>query len=175
MQRRQYLAGLGLALAVPAAGCSAPADSTPTPGGQRLTVSFSNESDRTLVFTAAVVEAGLGGVRIIYRDDSERTFPDADTVDDVPADAWNGAVTFEPLGPHQRRQFRSTAGSGLGVEFEPVPFGSTVVTTVAAPNTEQSIRSVGAGTCGEAAAAEVSVQVDAEGRVHLHTTCKSET
>lgn len=174
MQRRQYLAGLGLSLAVPTAGCTAPADPTPTPGRQRLSVSFSNGSGRPLVFTAAVVEAGLDGVRITYRDGSERTFDDADTIDDVPADAWDGAVTFEPLGEHQRRQFRSTERSGIGIEFEPVAFGSTVVTTVAAPDAAQSIRSVGAGTCGEAAAGELSVRVDGEGRVHLRTTCGSE-
>ncbi len=174
MQRRQYLAGIGLSLAVPAAGCTAPTDPTPTPGRQRLSVSFSNDSGRTLVFTAAVVEAGLGGVRISYRDGGERTFADAERIDELPADAWDGAVTFEPLGEHQRRQFRSTEGSGIGIEFEPVAFGSTVVTTVAAPETEQSIRSVGAGTCGEAAAGELSVRVDGEGRVHLQTTCRSD-
>jgi len=171
MYRREYLAAVGVSLAVPAAGCAVPTDSTT--GDQRLNVEFTNESDTTLVFTAAVVEDGLGGIRISYRDGGERTFEDVETLDDLPADAWDGAVTFEPVGPHQRRQFRSTGGSGLGVEFDPVAFGSTVVTTVAAPNAEQSMRSVGAGTCGDADEAEFAVSVDREGRVHLQTSCGS--
>lgn len=173
MRRRQYLAALSLAT-VAAAGCTAPGESTETPPPQSVSVNFSNESGRTLVFTAAVVEDGLGGVRITYRDDSETTYESAQTVDDLPAEAWDGAVTFTPLADHQRRRFRSTDGSGAGIQFDPVSYGSTVVTTVADPNREDSMLSLGAGTCGEVDEAHVDVRVDAEGMVHLASTCADE-
>lgn len=170
MRRRQYLSALSLAT-VTAAGCTSPGESTETAAPQSVSVNFSNESGRTIVFTAAVVEDGLGGVRISYRDDSQTTYEDAETIDDLPADAWDGAVTFTPLSDHQRRQFRSTDGSGTGIQFDPVGYGATVVTTVADPNRENSMLNVGAGTCGEVDEAHVDVRVDAEGAVHLATTC----
>jgi len=174
MQRRQFLAAAGLSLATSVAGCSVPGDGTETPAGQRVSVNFSNEGDRTLVFTAAVVVDGLGGVELTYADDETETFPDAETIDDVPADAWERAVTFTPLADAQRRRFRSTGGSGTGIEFERTDFGSTVVTTVAAPQADPPMQGVGAGSCGDAEAAEIEVRVDSEGLLHQSTHCTSE-
>jgi hypothetical protein len=171
MDRRQFLAAAGLSLAIPAAGCSAPGDPTGTPAPQRVTVTFTNDSSRTLVFTAAVMAAGFGGVELTDADGGTETFPDAETVDDVPAEAWERAVTFTPLSDVQRRQFRSTGGSGVGIEFEPMPYGSTVVTALADPNAQPPMRSTGAGTCGEAEEAAIRVTVDVDGLVHQSTTC----
>jgi hypothetical protein len=171
MNRRQLLAAAGLAVAVPAAGCTAPTDDTETPGPQRVTVRFSNDSGRTLVFTAVAMADGFGGLELTYADDETETFPDAETVDDVPAQAWEQAVTFTPLGDAQRREFRSTAGSGTGIEFEPMPYGTTVVTAVADPAAELPMLSIGSGTCGTVEAASVEVAVDAEGLVHQSTAC----
>ncbi|WP_435117322.1 hypothetical protein [Halolamina sp. C58] len=171
MNRRQLLAAAGLAVAVPVAGCTAPTDGTETPGSQRVTVNFRNESDRTLVFTAAAMAAGFDGVELTYADDETESFPDAETVDDVPARAWEQAVTFTPLGDAQRREFRSTAGSGTGIEFEPTPYGTTVVTAVADPDAELPMLSIGSGTCGTAEEASVEVAVDAAGLVHQSTAC----
>lgn len=170
MDRRQYLAAAALSLSVPAAGCTAPGE-TETPGPQRVTVNFRNESGRTLVFTAAVTAEGFGGVELTYADDETETFPDAETVDDVPAGAWEQAVTFTPLGDAQRREFRSTEGSGTGIEFDAMPYGSTVVTAVAAPSDELPMRSIGSGTCGQSEEAAFELSVDAAGLVHQTTNC----
>ncbi|MFD1525452.1 hypothetical protein [Halolamina salina] len=171
MERRQFLAAAGLSLAVPTAGCTAPGNATETPAPQRVTVSFSNDSDRALVFTAAAIAAGFGGVELTYADSETETFPDAETVADEPTQAWEQAVTFTPLGDAQRRQFRSTAGSGTGIEFEPMPYGSTVVTAVADPIAESPMWSIGSGTCGAVKEASFEVAVDAAGIVHRSTTC----
>ncbi|QKY21250.1 hypothetical protein B4589_013030 [Halolamina sp. CBA1230] len=171
MDRRQFLVVAGLSLAVSVAGCTAPAEDTETPGPQRVTVDFRNESGRTLVFTAAVMAEGFGGVELTYADDETETFPDAGTVDDIPAQAWEQAVTFTPLGDAQRREFRSTDGSGTGIQFEPVPYGSTVVTAVAAPEDELPMWSIGSGTCGGSEEAAFELSVDAEGLVHQSTNC----
>jgi hypothetical protein len=171
MDRRQFLAAAGLSLAVPVAGCSAPGDGTETAAPQRVTVNFTNDGSRTLVFTAAVMAEGFGGVELTGPDGGTEAFPDAETVDDVPGEAWEQAVTFRPLGDAQRRQFRSTDGSGIGIEFEPMPYGSTVVTTLADPNAAPPMRSTGAGTCGRAEEAAVRVAVDPDGLVHQSTTC----
>lgn len=172
MNRRRVLAALGVGLVPAVAGCSA-GDSTPTPTGRTVTVTFQNESDWTLVFTAAAVPDGMGGVTIEYRDESERTLEDVQTVDDIPASAWDGAVTFTPGADVPRRQFRSTGGSGMSAEFPDMPAGTTVVTTVARPAVENSMLSLGAGSCGDADVMRAEVAVDASGSVHLHTTCEA--
>lgn len=171
MHRRQFLGAAGLSLTVAAAGCTAPGDATATPAPQRVTVNFANDSDRTLVFTAAAMAEGFGGVELTDADGGTETFPDAETVDDVPTGAWERAVTFTPLADAQRRQFRSTGGSGVGIEFEPMPYGGTVVTTVAEPSADPPMRATGAGTCGDAEEAAIRVTVDADGLVHQSTTC----
>ena len=171
MDRRQFLAVAGASLAAPVAGCTAPGDATATPAPQRVTVNFANESDRTVVFTAAAVAAGLGGVELEYADGGTETFPDAEAVDDVPAASWERAVTFTPLGESQRRQFRSTGGSGIGIEFEPMPYDTTVVTALAEPSADPPMRGTGAGSCGDAEEAAFVVAVDAEGVVHQSTDC----
>ncbi|MFW5948409.1 MAG: hypothetical protein ACOCSD_02285, partial [Halolamina sp.] len=167
MNRRQYLATLSLATAG-LAGCTAPAGSEPT--DQRVAVTFRNDSDRQLLFTAVAVAEGFGGVEL-SGPDGEETFPAAETVDDVPAETWERAVTFRPLGDAQRREFRSTGGSGTGIEFEPMPAGSTVVTTVAAPDAEPPMLSIGSGTRGVAEEAAIEVAVDAAGTVHQSIHC----
>lgn len=172
MNRRHVLAALGVGVATSVAGCSAD-DATPTPTGRTVSVTFQNESDWTLVFTAAAIPDGMGGVTIEYRDGSERTLEDVQTVDDVPASAWDGAVTFTPGADVPRRQFRSTGGSGMGAEFTDVPAGTTVVTTVTRPSVENSMMSLGAGTCGDADVMRTEVAVDATGSVHLHTACET--
>jgi len=171
MDRRQFLTAAGFALAVPVAGCTAPADDTATPGPQRVTVNFRNESGRPLVFTAAVMAEGFGGVELTDADDQTETFPDAETVDDVPAGAWEQAVTFTPLGDAQRREFRSTDGSDTGIEFDAMPYGSTVVTAVADPADELPMWSIGSGSCGQSEQAAFELSVDAEGLVHQSTRC----
>ncbi|WP_053947306.1 hypothetical protein [Halolamina sediminis] len=171
MNRRQFLPATGLAVAVPVAGCAAPTDGTETPGPQRVTVNFRNDGDRRLVFTAAVVAEGFGGVELTYADDETAAFPDAETVDDVPAKAWEQAVTFTPLGDAQRRQFGSTAGSATGMEFQPMPYGSTVVTAVADPDAEPPMLSIGSGSCGQSEEAALELSVDAGGVVHQSTAC----
>lgn len=171
MNRRQFLAAAGLSATVPAAGCTAPGDETATPAPQRVTVNFSNESDRPFVFTAAAMAAGFGGVELTDADGATETFPDAERVDDVPTEAWERAVTFTPLGDAQRRQFRSTGGSGLGAEFEPMPYGSTVVTAVADPSADPPMQGTASGTCCDAEGVEIGVTVDAEGFVHHSTAC----
>ena len=171
MDRRQFLVAAGVSLSIPTAGCSAPGDGTETPGPQRTTVNFSNDGGRTLVFTAAAMVEGLGGIELIDSDGGTETFPDAETVDDVPTEAWEQAVTFTPLGDAQRRQFRSTDGSGIGIEFEPMPYGSTIVTAVADPNADPPMLATGAASCGQAEEAAIRVTVDADGLVHQSTTC----
>ncbi|GAB7094442.1 hypothetical protein JCM30237_15940 [Halolamina litorea] len=171
MQRRQYLSLSGLALTTGLAGCTAPDAAPSTPAEQVVSVTATNDSDRTLVFTVAVVAAGFGGLRLTEPDGEEKTFPDAETVEDVPNEAWERAVTFTPLGPHQRQEFRSTSGSGRGIEFDSAAPGSTVVVTIAAPDETPPLRSISAGACGTAARAEIAVRVDAGGVVSHSTTC----
>jgi hypothetical protein len=172
MNRRRVLAGFGVGLATTGAGCSS-GDATPAPSGGTVTVTFQNESDWTLVFTAAAIPDGMDGVTIEYRDGSERTLEDVQTVDDIPASAWDGAVTFTPGADAPRRQFRSTGRSGMSAEFPNLPAGTTVVTTVTRPSVANSMRSLGAGTCGDADVMRVAVAVDATGSAHLHTTCET--
>ncbi|MEF8800738.1 MAG: hypothetical protein V5A38_05880 [Halolamina sp.] len=113
-------------------------------------MTFQNESDWTLVFTAAAIPDGMDGVSIEYRDGSERTLAD------VP-----------------RRQFRSTGRSGMSVEFTELPAGTTVVTTVTRPSVENSMLSLGAGTCGDAGVMRAEVAVGVTGSVHLQTACET--
>lgn len=175
MFRRQLLAVSGLSLATALAGCSFSLDGrTPTPPveTQEITVNFTNDADRAIRFTAAVVPSGLGGVRIRYRDGSERTVDDAAALADVPADAWDGAVTFAPLADDAIvRRFDSTAGSGVGMTFEEVPRGADVVTAVADPAVEDSMLSVTTSTCGDVDVAQVRVDVGDTGSVDVSTTC----
>jgi hypothetical protein len=174
MLRRQVLGLCGLSLASAFAGCSFTVDAgTPSPSSptQAIAVQFSNETDRVLWFTAVVAPGGFGGLRIRYRDDSERTLDAAEELADVPADAWDGAVTFEALAEDSVvRRFRSTAGSGTGMSFEGMARGSSVVTSVADPTREDSMLSVTAGTCGDSAHATVRVVADGETISH-GTTC----
>jgi hypothetical protein len=176
MRRRTFLAATGTSLTASVAGCSGVGNGTPTatPTGRTTYVNFQNGSDWTLVFTAVAVPEGLGGVTIEYRDGSERTLA-AETVDDIPSDAWDGAVTFYPGNDVPRRQFRSTGGSGTGIEFANTTAGTTVVTTVTRPAVENSMRSLGSGTCGEADSSRFEVAVDADGRVSQQMTCTDES
>lgn len=175
MHRRTFLAATGVGLTAGLAGCSGLGGETPTetPTGRTTAVSFQNGSDWTLVFTAAAVPEGLGGITIEYRDGSERTI-DAETLDDIPPSSWDGATTFYPGNDVPRRQFRSTGGSGTGTEFENTTAGTTVITTVTRPAVEDSMLSLGAGTCGEAETARFEVAVDADGRVRQHMICADE-
>jgi len=173
MHRRTFLAAAGLGLAASVAGCSGNGTPTATPTGRTTYVNFQNGSDWTLVFTAVAVPEGLGGVTIEYRDGSERTI-DAETVDDIPAAAGDGAVTFSPWNDVPRRQFRSTGGSGTGTEFANTTAGTTVVATVTRPAVENSMLALGAGTCGEADTSRFDVAVDADGRVTQQMTCTDE-
>jgi len=176
MNRRRFLTSAGVGLTVGLAGCTDFGSQTPTetPTGRTTHVNFQNGSDWTLVFTAVAAPGGLGGVTIEYRDGNERTFDDAETVDDIPTEAWDGAVTFSPGNDVPRRQFRSTGGSGAGYEFANTTAGTTVVTTVARPEIANSMLSIGAGTCGEAETSRFEVAVDADGRVNQQTTCIDE-
>jgi hypothetical protein len=171
MDRRQFLAAAGLALTVPAAGCSAPDDGTEPPDPQRVTVTFTNDGARTIVFTAAAMAEGLGGVELTDADSGTETLSDAETVDEVPVEAWERAVTFTPLGDAQRREFRSTGRSGVEIEFEPTPYGTTVVTTLVDPNADPPMQATGAGTCDRAEGAAIRVAVDPDGLVHQSTIC----
>lgn len=176
MDRRRFVTAVGLGLSASLAGCSGLGDGTPTatPTGRTTYVNFQNGSDWTVVFTAVAVPAGLGGVTIEYRDGSERTFGDAETVDDVPTAAWDGAVTFFPGNDVPRREFRSTGGSGTGIEFANTTAGTTIITTLARPAVENSMLGLGAGTCGDVDTSRFEVTVDAEGRVSQHVTCTDE-
>jgi hypothetical protein len=175
MDRRSFIAVAGSVLPVGFAGCSGDGTPTETPTGRTTHVTFRNGSDWTLVFTAVAVPEGLGGVTIEYRDGSERTFEDAETVEDVPSRAWDGAVTFYPGTDAPRRPFRSPGDSGTAFRFENTTAGTTVVTTVTRPAVENSMLALGAGTCGEADTARFEVAVDAGGRVSQRTTCTDES
>lgn len=174
MDRRTFLSTAGLGMSTALAGCSQSGEETPTQTGRTTTVSFQNGSDWTLVFTAVVVPEGLGGVTIEYRDGSEQTFEDVETLDDIPTAAWDGAITFHPGNDVPRRQFRSTGGSGTSIEFANTTAGTTVITTVARPTVEDSMRSLGAGTCGDATTARFEIAVDASGQISQQVHCVSE-
>lgn len=176
MDRRRFIAAASACLTAGLAGCSGIGGGTltETPTGRTTFVNFQNGSDWTLVFTAVALPEGLGGVTIEYRDGSERTLENAETVDDVPTEAWDGAVTVFPGNDVARRRFRSTGGSGTGIEFANTTAGTTVITTVARPAVENSMLSIGAGTCGEVDTSRFEVAVDAAGRVSQQMTCTDE-
>ena len=175
------LAGLAVASLLLVAGCAGlgppRSGTTPAPTGADVQVQISNEGDVTHLFTVAVVPDGrFGGVRVEYANDTNRTFPDVQSLDDLPRQATRDAVSIVPLAENATvRRYRLAPGSGVGTTFEDVPRNSTVVDVVSRPSAEDPLRSFGASTCGDAAPTRVDLRVTHNGVIELSTVCGDAT
>lgn len=175
MFRRQALRAFRVTLVASLAGCLSTVDVPGRSATQVVELSFSNNSERVLRLTAAIFRTSLGGVTITYRDGRAETFPDADSLVDIPESAWDGAVTFDPLGDDAVvRRFRSTGGSGFTTTYEELPRGITVVTLVADPSTENSALGVSSETCRNSESASFRISVEVDGEVSVSTACGTE-
>ena len=179
MNRR--LAGVTIAVAslLLLAGCAglgpprSDTTATPAPTGADVQVQLSNGGNATHLFTVAVVPDGrFGGVRVEYANGTNRTFPDAESFDDLPRRATDGAVSLVPLGENVTvRRYRLTPGSGVGTSFESVPRNATVVTVISSPARAEPLRSFGASACADVDVTRIDLRVTANGIVEKHTTC----
>ena len=174
-RRLTAVAVASLFLLAGCAGVGPPrSEDTPAPSGADVRVNVQNEGTATRLFTVAVVPDGrFEGVRVEYRNGTNRTLPNVQSLADLPHEVRQDAVSIVPLNENATvRTYRLTPGSGVGTSFEDVPRNSTVVTVVSAPGRDEPLRSLGASTCGDADLTRIDLRVTPNGNVEMHTTCE---
>jgi len=165
-----------VALLVVLAGCSGlPGSGTPTPTGQELSVTVSNEHDERYVVRLTAVPAGVAGIEVTYENGSTRRFEVA-SVDALPRTALRNATAVDSTGPAGRsREFAVGPDEGVGTTLEGVPANATVVYLVLLEDGRETLRGAGVVRCGpDAESTELVVRIRPDGSLQSSVTCRDD-
>jgi hypothetical protein len=161
-----------VAVTLVVAGCLA----APTDGPARdRVVEFgaSNAAAETylVTFSLAATPHGFAATDV---NNSTTRYPNASSLDEVPEPVVSRAVRVVPLGDDVRTfGLRLRPGDGVGNTVRSLPRDTVVVYTVANPAREEPMRAIGLATCGPGTTdSTVDVRIDADGAVHVDTSCR---
>jgi len=163
-----------VALLVVLAGCSGlPGGGTPTPAGQDLSVTVSNEHDEPYVVRLTAVPAEVAGIEVTYENGSTRRFEVA-SFDALPRTALRNATAVATTGPAGlSREFAVGPGEGVGTTLEGAPANATVVFFVLLEDGRETVRGTGVVRCApDAETTELVVRIRPDGSLHSSVACR---
>jgi hypothetical protein len=162
------LAPLALALLLALAGCNVPETS---PDEDVVSVSLTNEADRTHDVWITIAAEPFEAVEITYRNGSTRRVP-VESLDQLDAGRFDGATNLTILADRvQRQRFALEPDTGIGKTYTDVPADPTVV-YFSRVRGDDAVRNVGVATCGAGpGVTDLRLTVRPDGSYSVETTC----
>ena len=156
--------------AVAAVAVVAPVD---TSNDRTASFGASSADNRTYLVTfslAPVVE----GFAVMDANNSTTRYPEASSLDGVPAAAVARAVRVVPLGDDVRTfGFRLRPGEGVGNTVSSLPRDVVLVYTVANPALDEPMRTVGVDACGPGTTeSDLDVRINPGGHINTSSVCR---
>ncbi|WP_336001998.1 hypothetical protein [Halorientalis halophila] len=169
MSRRPLACALLFALALLAAGCTAPAEDPAT--GTNVSVSVTNEHASAQEVRIAVVTGEYDGIDLTYRNGSTRRVVGSN-VSAIPPAALANVTDFAVRGDDvQRRSYRLTPGSGTGATYG--VDGPATVVYAYWPRGGERVTDYGQLGCGQSnAVLDARLVIGANGSDSATVTCR---
>ncbi|MGB9963429.1 hypothetical protein [Halobacterium hubeiense] len=167
--------GLALAVVLLLGGCTAPpAGGTPGDSWSDVRVHVVDDHPDPTVVTVGAAPPGHAGLAVEFANGTVREFPDARGIEDLPDAVVPRTVSLRPIGEGvETRTYRWSGTQSATAVFEDVPRNASVFYSVAAPDGDEPLRTLGRLGCGpEAVFTDATVRVDASGAIAVSSDCR---